>query len=534
MRHLPARKRLRRLIALTLLAFAALELVRFPAASAETPPFLWASSGGGNSTDLGNAIAVDAEGNSYVTGEFYSSTARFGSTTLTNGPFFIAKFDSAGQPVWARQAIGSAKGYAIATDADGNSFVTGEFFNPIARFGDLTVTNSANNPSADIFVVKYDSSGNAQWARSAGAGGLLFVDDRGLGIALDGATNCFVTGLVRGPVIIGNDSLTNGGLFLAKYDSGGSALWAREAFGVDRGTAVAADAAGNSYVTGFFTTTNANFGPTNPLTNPGFFIAKYDSAGNVLWVRQTGTTNSGSAGYGIAVDAAGNSFVTGAFTSGNLFFGSVMVTNHSAGVSFSPDMFVASYDAAGDVRWARSGGGNTSDYGFAIAVDAAGGTYVTGFLQQGGTFDGIVLTNPSTPFAVKYDSAGNVLWAKQPTGEIGSQGGKGIAVDAKGDAHLTGDIAGVATFDGVALTADNFGDILVAKIGLPPVGLFIVGDQIVLSWSTNVAGFVLESAPELSAGTNWTPETNAAVVGDHYTATNDTIVERKFYRLRKP
>src|SRR5204863_592934 len=112
----------------------------------------------------------------------------------------------------------------------------------------------------------------------------------------------------------------------------------------------------------------------------------------------------------------------------------------------------------------------------AIATDSAGNSYVTGFLQQGGAFGGILLTNPYAPFIVKYDSAGNVQWAKQPKGDIGGQGGHGVAVDMAGNCYVAGDMAYNAAFDSVTVNADVYGDIFVTKIGFPPIN-FIQGDN---------------------------------------------------------
>ena len=130
-----------------------------------------AKSAEGTYYDYGRSIAVDANGNSYVTGYFYSSTITFGLTTLTNSgvysDIFVVKYDSSGNVVWAKNTGGTNedKGYGIAVDAIGNSYVTGWFSSSTITFGSTTLTNSGSD---DIFVVKYDSSGNVMRAKSAG------------------------------------------------------------------------------------------------------------------------------------------------------------------------------------------------------------------------------------------------------------------------------------------------------------------------------------------------------------------------------
>ena len=98
---------------------------------AQLNPWLWARNAGGSSSDYCNSIAVDVNGNSYVTGSFQGS-ATFGSTTLTSSggsDIFIAKLDSSGNWLWAKNAGGTGAdiGNGIAVDADGNSYVTGYF-----------------------------------------------------------------------------------------------------------------------------------------------------------------------------------------------------------------------------------------------------------------------------------------------------------------------------------------------------------------------------------------------------------------------
>ncbi|MEN6446018.1 MAG: SBBP repeat-containing protein [Candidatus Cloacimonas sp.] len=107
---------------------------------AQKEEWLWAKKAGGKSDDYGNSIAVDANGNSYVTGTFYGSSATFGSTTLTGSGYddiFVAKMDSNGNWLWARQAGGTLSdlGNSIAVDANGNSYVTGTFDGSSATYG---------------------------------------------------------------------------------------------------------------------------------------------------------------------------------------------------------------------------------------------------------------------------------------------------------------------------------------------------------------------------------------------------------------
>ena len=368
-------------------------------AQAQTPSFRWAKRVAGTNSEVGSGIAVDGGGNSYVTGYFQSTNASFNPTTiLTNigkADVFVAKYDFGGNVIWAKRAGGTADdfGTAIASDLAGNLYVTGYFLSSNANFSGTILTNSG---SADVFVAKYDTAGNLAWAKAAGGAGY----DAATGIAVDGAGNSYVTGLFYSTnANFGGVALTNGGqnnVFVTKFDPSGTVLWARQAGGTsfDSGLAIAADAAGNVYVTGSFFSPTSFFGGLT-LTNSGendIFVARYDTAGNVLWAR-TAKGLSDDFGYGIAVDGASNSYVAGYFLSTNLTFSaSIILTN----TSHNNDVFVAKYDPNGTPLWARKAGGTSDDYAFGIALDAATNVYVAGnFYSTNGNWGALTLTNRS-------------------------------------------------------------------------------------------------------------------------------------------
>src|ERR1051326_2300647 len=138
---------------------------------AQTSPldFLWAKRAGGTVNDFSDAVAVDASGNVFVSGFFQSSTIAFDGFTLTNAnslyDIFLAKYDNSGNALWARRAGGDKLdySYAVAVDASGNVFVSGFFQSSTIAFDGFTLTNA--NSLYDIFLAKYDNSGNALWAR---------------------------------------------------------------------------------------------------------------------------------------------------------------------------------------------------------------------------------------------------------------------------------------------------------------------------------------------------------------------------------
>ncbi|MEK7263262.1 MAG: SBBP repeat-containing protein [Bacteroidota bacterium] len=134
----------------------------------------WAKRARGGGYDYGKGIATDENGNCYVTGYFNSSTITFGSVMLTNtdnsgsSDMYLVKYDSSGNVLWANCAGGYSADYgnSIATDGNGNCYVTGYFWSPTITFGSVTLINA--NSFSDMFVVKYDSNGNVVWAKRAG------------------------------------------------------------------------------------------------------------------------------------------------------------------------------------------------------------------------------------------------------------------------------------------------------------------------------------------------------------------------------
>lgn len=298
-------------------------------------------------------IAVDSRDNVYVTGQTEGDLD--GNTNAGGYDMFVAKYDSGGTKQWTR-LLGSAYtdcGYGIAVDSEDNLYITGY------TRGDLDGNTGAG--LNDIFVAKYDSGGTRQWTRLLGSA----ASDYGYGIAVDSQDNVYITGYTEGN-LDGNTNPGGSAIFVSKYDSGGARQWTRllgSATG-ERAYAIAVDSQDNVYVTGWTwgnLGSNANAGPFD------IFVAKYDSGGNVHWIRLLGTATL-EAGYGIAVDSWDNVYVTGD-TEGNLD------GNVNAG---DDDVFVVKYDSGGNRQWTCLLGTATSESGEGIAVDSWGSVYVVG------------------------------------------------------------------------------------------------------------------------------------------------------------
>jgi len=359
--------------------------------------------------------------------------------------FLIIKNSSA-QPnwVWAKSAGAISNDYsnATCTDANGNVYITGTFQGSSIIFGSDTLHNTATG-SLDIFVVKYDASGNVLWARSGGGTN----NDYAYGICADIRGNVYITGYFTSPSItfgtINLNNLTSTGngtdVYITKYDSAGNVIWAKSAGSSGawaESSGICTDADSNVYITGTFGGDTAIFGSYTLINkgNNAIFMAKYDAGGNVLWAKGMGGTQE-NGGYGICTDAKGNVYITGYFQH-KAFFGSDSIMGNS-----DVSIFVAKYDTYGNKFWAKSanGPGWNWNFGTGIAADASGNVYITGVFQNSVIFSDTLSNSGSiwSIYVAKYDSIGHALWGRSPGGTE-NDWGTGICTDASGTVFITG------------------------------------------------------------------------------------------------
>lgn len=232
------------------------------------------------------------------------------------------------------------------------------------------------------------------------------------------------------------------------------------------------DAAGNSYVTGYFAG-SVQFGTTLTLTASGnlsdIFVAKLDPAGNYLWAVQAGGVGNESS-VDLALDASGNAYITGNFSGATSTFGTTTLTNASAGNT--PKSFVAKLNPAGNFLWAVCPSGAGGDSAYAIGLDAQGNAYIAGNFNGNQLTFGpntlASLSRQSNWFVAKLSSTGTWLWGVR-AGGTGTDAPLDLAVDASGNAYVTGYMhSRSASFGLLNITQTGGGAVVVAK--LSPVG----------------------------------------------------------------
>ena len=335
--------------------------------------------------------------------------------------------------------------YAVAVDSDGNTYVTGS-----AGSADFPITGALQNKlkgSVDVFVTKINASGSAKiYSTFLGGGGV----DGGNGIAVDGQGNAYVTGAAGSfdfPMVgaIQGTWGGSGDAFVAKLDPSGSALVYSTYLGgsgMDYGTAIALDPVGNAYVTGV--TFSADFPTAHPFqaakgAQQDAFVAKINPSGTA-WVYSTYLGgNAVDEGYGIAADASGNAYVTGYTGSSNFPLQSALRGSNGGSV----DAFVTKLNPAGSALvYSTYLGGSATDYGTAIAVDSAGRAYVTGIVES----SDFPVVNPmqakfgggDDAFVTKLSASGSGLVYSTFLGGGSTDDAYAIAVDLAGNAYVTG------------------------------------------------------------------------------------------------
>jgi hypothetical protein len=373
------------------------------------------------SNDFGSPVATDKNGNIYATGDYEYSIV-FGAYLLNTGVqnAYLVKYDSAGNVIWATQPTpgvnSSSEGISVTTDKWGNVYITGLFYDTLT-FGSFKLSRSGEA----AFLAKYSPSGSVIWAKQMSAAAAL-----GYGITTDNSGNVYITGIVNT-------------MFLVKYDSSGNRLWLEQSntlsqYGTSVGMAVATDNIGNAYVTGtFYDTVSFGRDTLTSATNYSSFLIKYSPLGNVVWSKQSENVSSSDLAEGTAVtiDRANNIYITG-FLNNIVRFGS-----HSLYSPSSYSVYLAKYDATGNVFWAKQS--SIGWMGSALASDEHNNIYLGGVSWLNDDtlrFGNYTLTTGPwvsyASFLTKFDSSGNPICGSMLE-NLGYNSNFGIASDSSGN-----------------------------------------------------------------------------------------------------
>jgi len=345
-------------------------------------------SAAGNWVDLTTGLVVDNSGNVIVTG--------YGMMNINNSNDYITvKYNSSGAQQWVQTYNGQDNqedvSWSIAVDILGNIYVTGW-------------TGEPPSGNQDITTIKYSPAGTQLWLKKYGAGN---TNDAGLSIAVDGSGNVYVGGLTG--------SAAGSNCLLIKYDLAGVLQWASKYHtGINYNDAahnIVIDQPGNIYLTGI----SSYYFPDRDI-----FTIKYNSSGDSLWVRRySGPGTRLDESTDIDIDNSGNSYVTGFTQISDSNFNFVTIKYSSTG----SEMWVRTYSAPGI---------NSYDMANSLDADNLGNVYVTGYSET--------IENLDYDFAtIKYNTSGDLLWVRTYNGpNSGVDQANAIAVDAQGNAFVTG------------------------------------------------------------------------------------------------
>lgn len=480
---------------------------------------------GGESMDVGTAIAVDLAGNAYVTGWTESSdfpVQAAGQASISGGvDAFVAKIDPSGSAVLYATYFGGSDddsdgftgvaeaGAGIAVDPLGQAYVAGH-----TRSNDFPTTTGAYQTTyetgGDAFVAKFNASGSTL-VYSTYLGGSGY--DVATGIAIDPSGNAYVSGfnyLGEFPTTPGTSQDATAGsydAFISKLNPTGSAL-AYSTYlggsGDDSALGIAIDSTGNALVTGSTNSSNFPMQSAQQGTFGGYydaFATKLNAAGSAL-VYSTylgGSTNPGGTGLehgrGIAVDASGNAYIAGQTGSSDFPTtpGAYQTTYGGA-----EDAFVVKIGPSGSAVYSTYLGGSGADAANAIAVDPSGNAYVTGNNYSGGfpTLD--ALHGPYPPsfdaFVAKLAWNGALVYSTY-LGASSNDLGLGIVVDLVGNAYVVGYTQSTdfpVTPGAAQQTNGGLYDAFVAKIAAPSAGKITGGGSIGVPGGIGTFGFTVQ------------------------------------------
>ncbi len=415
---------------------------------------------------------VDGAGNVYVTGSYNGATLPLGNgvslTRQGGGDGFVAKFDPDGIAQWAQTiggALGTTNGRRVALDAMGNLYVVGDTSRDLTA--PTAMTRYGNNAG---FLMKFDAATGAwQSTRPINGADLSSTGVTMSGLAVDGAGNAYVAGHFNNAALETPALALNGNLdaFVIKFGPTGPSVWARSFYGNTGGArasvqarALAVDAAGNTYLTGYYSS-NAMTNPPLPISGvqPAFAL-KLDGGGTIQWSQRFfGTARVQP--YGIAVDRAGTVHIAGIYDMGAL------TTPDLPTLGLADGMLLRLDGTTGATTLARRYGGagaNVSLQG--LGVDRFGNSYLGGyFLVASLTEPPATLTGTNTALVIKVDTAGAVAWS-ETMGGTATNAGLGfssVALDAAGVLHLGGALRDVTTIP--PLTAVGSIDAVILRYG---------------------------------------------------------------------
>jgi len=403
---------------------------------------------------------------------------------------FVLKTDANGQLVWAVSvgSTGQDIGNEVALDANGYIYVVGSYTGTVDFDPGSGTSSLTSQTGTSSFVLKLTPAGNFDWARSIGSN--LGTTGEGLSVDAQGTVHMAGNFSGTGDLDPGAGTVTaittgNIDIYLIELDSAGIYQWGIDFGGssVDGCAAITQDVSGDIYMTGYFSGA-CDFDPTASTTSLSAtgvdaFVTKYSTSGGLTWAKKLGGGGTDGAAD-IAVDFTGNVFTTGYFDGTADFDPGAGTVTFTAATGIS-DAFVSCLTTTGAYSWAAQMGGTSVDAGQAIALDVTGNVYTTGRFSGTADFDPSATTNSLTSagtydvFVSKLSSTGTFVWAAKMGGS-NNDVGNSVGLDATNNVFVTGYFAGTADLDpqpatSVPYTSNGQDDMFLVKLSQSGVGI---------------------------------------------------------------
>jgi len=451
----------------------------------------YGSSGGVNSEASSgfNSVSADSSGNAYAAGYIDAYTYYFSNGVgplqgSALGALLLVQYNSSGEAQWAQTVSGpSCSGLqAVSVDNRGNVYAAGFTCSGGYDFGN-GVTVVAADPLSNTLLVKYNSSGAAQWARSlvSGSAKAQFTS-----VSVDRSGNIYTAGYISGTGAydFGNNvtaaGVYSGGknIILVKYDPSGVAQWAHSVTSASASvassfTSVSVDSNGNVYAAGAVDEGVYNFGngvTANSLQQYNIVLVKYSTSGVAQWA-QTVTFGSAPLYFNsVSVDSSGNIYAAGHIVyTGQFNFGNNVVISANNTDPAAGNILLVKYNTSGVAQWAQTVASASNNSGFnAVNVDNSGNIYAAGSLQPGTCDFGNNVTVTGIPqsqntLLVQYNSSGEAQAAQTVTavGDVLNNSGlTSVSEDSSGNVYAAGYIDGYSSFTfGSDVTATGYANV---------------------------------------------------------------------------
>lgn len=428
--------------------------------------FDWAQSIGGLGSDVARDITTDADGNVIVVGSF-SGHAEVGGTSMSGDGVleaFVAKFTADGNLLWTRVITGPGEDMArgVVTDEEGTIYVVGHFTDTVTFHGSgSTAVGVKGEGGKDLFIAKYLADGTFVWQITGGG----WEDDTATDIdRYPWSGKLYVSGGFQERGIFGAAQLLSSGLtdaLLLKIDADGNVHWAKGGGGEehDVAAAVTVDQTNEDiYIAGdFYQEANFNGTELESVGSSDMFLAKFDEAGNQAWVQSNGGTNVDVA-TDIGTDLNNMVYVCGYYQLTTHF------QNHSATALGYNDVFLTQFSADGTCNWLSSAGSNALDNCLGMDVAWDGTTYMCGMFEdeifagnQSATGIGYDV------FVLNHSPSGDIRYIKT-AGAVSSDFGMAACIGPDNSLIISGYYFYYSDFDDVTIGIAENGDAFVARL----------------------------------------------------------------------